>query len=98
MAHVIYVSIANSDDKLTQSEWSAYWADVDLVVQRRAARIHGVWVSPSFSPYQNACWCIDCGSIIVVEGLREDLRWLAHKYKQDSIALARVQETEFING
>ncbi len=69
---IVYISIGNSDDKLTQREWSEFVADVDrslrwwcnenastAALNSPAGRIHGHWLSASDSPWQNACWCVE---------------------------------------
>jgi hypothetical protein len=92
----VYVTIGNSDDKLTQSDWATFHGAVDNVIRRAAHRIHGAWVSPSTDPWQNACWCIE-----LVEGvvwLRGQLANLAKAYEQDSIAWAEAPKVEFLDG
>lgn len=93
----VYVSIGNSDDKLSQREWSAFHADVRCELIGAGARFHGQWVSPSTSEWQNACWLAELNEAIVEE-LKTNLGRLARKYRQDSIAWARVPETEFLPG
>jgi hypothetical protein len=89
----VYISIGNSDDKLTQAEWATYLSDVRTTV--RVGRVHGEWYSAPDSPWQNACWCVE------VQG--EDVAWLRAQltkirtgYRQDSIAWAPTTGTEFI--
>lgn len=91
-----YVSIGNSDDKLTQEEWSAFWNEVDLIVQHYAAEIYGVWLSLPNEPFQNACWGVEIHMGHSIENMRNELKWQAKKYKQDSIAFAEAQ-TEFLS-
>jgi hypothetical protein len=95
MSDSYYISIGNSDDKLSQMEWSAYWSEVDLIVQHYAVEVHGVWVSLPNTPYQNACWCVTIHMGHAIENMRGELKWQAKKYKQDSIAFATA-ETEFL--
>jgi hypothetical protein len=97
-----YVSIGNSDDKLTQAEWSNFILDMSAEVAS-LGKMHGAWFSGPASPYQNACWCIEFGgpdaqaTANVVAEAKELTAKLARKYRQDSIAWARVAETEFIS-
>lgn len=96
---IVYVSIGNSDDKLTQQEWSEFVSAVedmlydapDLPVMRR----HGAWVSRSDAPWQNACWCVEFAAEADALAVRRELRRCAADYRQDSIAWA-VAETEFL--
>jgi len=97
----VYISIGNSDDKLTQAEWSDFVRKVDGAVRHYGPNVHGFWLSPSDARWQNACWCVECP---------EDLRWplatrmplfrlelgqLAQRFSQESIAWAEAT-TEFI--
>lgn len=90
----IYVSIGNSDDKLTQALWSSYVDTADVTVREWCSQLLGFWLSPSADRYQNACWSgeIDEGKL---EDLRIDLRRLARVYDQESIVLS-VASTEFL--
>lgn len=103
----VYVSIGNSDDKLTQAEWSMYYQRVDRVVRHAAATVYGAWVSPSAEPFQNACWAIELtaatasADVVTRDGqvthpqawLRDRLAELATRYHQDSIAWADATTT-----
>lgn len=94
---IVYISIGNSDDKLTQSEWAFFCRDVDIIIRSRRLQVHGQWFSAPDSKYQNACWCVEhefgpAGR----EDFKDQLRTIARQYKQDSIAWAEVERTEFI--
>jgi hypothetical protein len=90
----VYISIGNSDDKLSQADWAAFYRSVNLNIRGWAWQIHGQWVSEPASAWQNACWCVEVLSELAVH-LRGELSQLAAQYRQDSIAWA-VAETEFI--
>jgi hypothetical protein len=90
----IYISIGNSDDKLSQSEWSDFCFDLAQIGRDHEARRHGTWFSVNDSRYQNMCICIEL-PIERVEHLRIDLQNIAGKYRQDSIAMA-IAETELV--
>lgn len=93
---IVYVSIGNSDDKLTQSEWAQFVSRTTSLVEG-AALIHGRWLSEPSSAYQNACWCIDVhDEPNGVEWLRGALARLAADFRQDSIAWAEAPVTEFL--
>ena len=99
---IVYISIGNSDDKLTQHEWSAYAAAVDRTFEHAAryegSRVHGRWYSLPTEPWQNACWCIEFtdGMDEIVAQYRAELRRLAGVFRQDSIAWVDVPKTEFL--
>jgi len=98
----VYVSIGNSDDKLSQDQWHSYAYAVDRIFEQAArhegSTVHGRWFSLPNEQWQNACWCIefadDMGDII--EQYRAELRCLAGNFDQDSIAWAEVSKTEFL--
>jgi hypothetical protein len=90
----IYVSIGNSDDKLTQAEWSAYAQSVRNLLRLRAREIHGEWYSAADSEYQNACFCVVLADDTPV--IREELAEMRQAWRQDSVAWAEVPVTEFV--
>lgn len=92
----VYISIGNSDDRLSQAEWSAFVGDVNEAIGSYAIERHGKWMSLPHSPWQNACWCVEVSDKAKLF-LRDALARLATKYRQDSIAWA-VAETEFLSG
>jgi hypothetical protein len=92
---IAYVSIGNSDDKLTQAEWAEFHGRTSLLL-RDNAHIHGQWVSEPASAWQNACWCIDIELPATAAYLKNRLSAFAKRYRQDSIAWAEVRETEFL--
>lgn len=95
----VYISIGNSDDKLTQADWASYVLDVDrafeAAVRYEGSRVHGRWHSLPHEPWQNACWCADWHPDLahVVEALSRKLATIAHAYRQDSIAWAEATTT-----
>lgn len=90
----VYVSIGNSDDRLSQSEWAAFAMEVQSRVSLDASRVHGYWTSSSVSPWQNACICADIPES-TVPALKKELAVIGRRYRQDSIAWA-VAKTELI--
>lgn len=96
----VHIAIGNSDNRLTQQQWGAYWYEVDRLVQFTAPRIHGAWLSASASPYQNACWGFELAGRDT-ERLRSRmqglLREIAGRYGQDSIAW-NESDTVFLPG
>lgn len=92
-----YVSIGNSDDKLTQREWATFVRDTFDAVFELSDSIHGSWTSASDSEWQNACWCLVVNESKEAE-LKKRLGVLARRFRQDSIAWAEVSSTEFLAG
>lgn len=91
----VYISIGNSDHKLTDQQWQEY-RDLThelLTEVGITSAVHGSW--QSFVPsYVNACWCVEVPPEHE-DALKDTLRQLAAKFEQDSIAWA-VAETEFL--
>jgi hypothetical protein len=81
----VYSAIGNSDDKLSQREWSEFCREFTAEVQRNAWQVLGVWHSLPNARYQNLCACFK----ILPAGeatLRARLETLRAKHRQDSIA------------
>lgn len=98
---VVYISIGNSDDRLTQAEWHRYYVAVNLAIHRAAeaplGAIHGQWLSEPASSWQNACWALQLPhDVVSIEHLKMRLAELAADFRQDSIAWAVAPDTEFI--
>ena len=91
---IVYISIGNSDDKLTQVEWSSFIIEMITRVVTLGNR-HGEWFSTPFAAYQNACWCVEFDNPTDLDEAREVTAEIREKYRQDSIAWA-IAETEFI--
>jgi hypothetical protein len=98
---VAVIQIGNSDDKLTQAEWSEFVADVQDMIVHSNYTIHFHGLSVGSAPWQNACWVLgfqnNLAAIIKINTLRHDLEKLVRKYHQDSIALT-LGDTEFVKG
>lgn len=97
---IAYVSIGNSDDRLTQAEWAEYCRLANELLSPESnliLRRHGVWFSPPHAAFQNACWCVEIDRPTAVEAVKVGLRAMAQRFRQDSIAWA-VAETEFLRG
>lgn len=101
---IVYITIGNSDDKLSQHEWSAFAVAVDRAFEHAAryegSRVHGRWYALPHEPWQNACWCIEFtepeAMADAILRLRAELRRLAELFRQDSIAWAVAPTTEFL--
>jgi|ERR1700733_9944099 len=86
----VYISIGNSDNKLTQSQWSEFCYTVSEVLD---CQRHGEWFSLPNAPFQNACWCVTILET-KVEGIQLNLRALCRLFNQDSIAWAEAEYSE----
>lgn len=102
MTAVVYIGIGNSDDKLSQAQWSEFVTEVSYAIQQTGGypggAVHGEWFSPCGARWQNACWCLQLpDNPLAVEALKIHLRHLAGQYEQDSIAWAQAPATEFLS-
>lgn len=88
------IQVGNSDDKLTQREWSSFLREIERALLWSKLTIHFSGFSAQDAQWQNACW--------VIEVSEEDMKWMKDKiafirsrYKQDSVAWT-TGETEFL--
>lgn len=92
---IVYVTVGNSDNKLTQAAWADLQREVVRILTTYNARFHGKWHSNPVSRFQNACACAYVHDDDMTD-LRADLADLAQRYTQESIVLAAVPRVEFI--
>ena len=88
----VYASIGNSDDKLTQAEWSDFTHEFMVLIESAAERVHGEWYSLPQSRYQNCCVAFELTDE-KEPALVFQLGLLCSKYRQDSIAWAQAEVT-----
>lgn len=80
------IQIGNSDDKLSQREWSLYVSSIDKAITAQALTTHFFASSEGSKPWQNACW-VAAVREAEVEFLFDDLKKIRKKYKQHSVAV-----------
>lgn len=90
----VYICIGNTDKKLSYVEYEDFIDDVRVVVEY-FANIHGFWKTQVGDHYQNACWCVEINTENDKD-LKDDLRILAERYRQDSIKYDIVDTPVFI--
>lgn len=96
----VIIAIGNSDDKLTQLEWSEYCREVDALIRQALTQglftqEQGVWASETKSQFQNAAWSLTMPAGTDLTYFKMLLADIAHAYAQDSIAMT-VGEVTFI--
>ncbi len=96
MSYIVYISIGNSDDKLSQADWHRFYVTVNLAVRGAAETVIGAWVSEPASSWQNACWAIVLPPPVSREHLKMKLSEAAREFRQESIAWAVAPVTEFL--
>lgn len=94
-AHAMVIAIGNSDDKLTQREWSEYVARVKIAVEKYAAKVHFFGFPPADAPWQNAVWSLVPNSPIDAKHLTRELTTIRQAFRQESIAVI-TGKTAFI--
>lgn len=91
------INIGNSDDKLSQKQWSEFVMKIQKVLHQWNMHIHFSGGSPSSAPWQNYCWVAEVRDEPLMHILRRDLSMICHEFRQDSIAIT-FGETEFVSG
>jgi hypothetical protein len=91
---IVYISIGNSDDKLSQKEWHEYVNAINGYILFWG-EVHGAWFSAPDSPFQNACWCMEFDNEDDMHKAKSQVTMVRKHYRQDSAAWA-LAETEFI--
>ena len=79
----ITIQIGNSDDKLTQIEWSNYVSEIQDMLVDSGTKIHFFGGSTTWSPWQNVAWVIDTNEAQEIAAAVGQIR---KKYNQDSVA------------
>jgi hypothetical protein len=80
----IVIQIGNTDNKLTQAEWSLFCADLAKVVTICCGQVYFSGHSLGDAPWQNHCVVTACNDL---GWLKVHLEDLCKKYRQDSIGL-----------
>ena len=95
MTKTISILIGNSDNKLSQKDWSEYAEEVTDLIFKHAYQIHFSGASHSLDVWQNACWVF-----LIVDTLEEtmkaDLKKIREKYNQKSAVWLEGNPIEFI--
>ena len=107
MPKTVVIQIGNTDDKLSQTQWSHFVKALMYEVDEFHTQVHFFGFSEPTAPWQNCCVVFEVNQDYLnkyrhgdmeeyLEQLRMVLSDLARKYRQDSIALL-VGETEFVS-
>lgn len=95
MNKTFYVTIGNSDDKLSQEAWSEFIDTTIHTIDTLTTGWEGQWYSSPISEFRNACFAFHLEDEAAFEELKMDLNELREHFNQDSITLATA-EVEFI--
>lgn len=85
MKMTVVIQIGNSDDRLSQFEWSRFILKTESFIHRRADIVHFSGFSTPAAPWQNACWLFILDSNESAQ-LWDDMKTLCVEFKQNSIA------------
>jgi hypothetical protein len=90
------LQIGNSDNKLTQQEWSKIIKEIENLLTIYHAQRYFTGGSDCKEAWQNYCWCFDLeGSEFLIKAFKEQLRRCRERYLQDSVAILQGT-SEFI--
>jgi hypothetical protein len=92
--NTVTICIGNSDDKLTQKEWSEFITMMNKMLRQVYAETQFSGFSAPNAPWQNACWVVGIHDH-KIEDLKNRIRHIRGMFKQDSVAVV-VGETEFV--
>lgn len=90
----VCIQIGNSDDKLSQYQWSSFVSRVRLGIAEHATDIYFQGGAPNDARWQNYCFVFSVEDEKLSK-LREYCTYIRGKYKQESVAYLEG-ETEFI--
>lgn len=91
-----FAAIGNYDNKLEQQEWSLYCDSFEELICAFSENIYSVAYSLPNSSYQNMCIGFEISSQFHIDELKKSLAVQAKAFRQDSIALSEVKQTEWI--
>lgn len=82
MIHLV-ISIGNTDNKLTQMEWSNFVVDMEICIEKYNAQKHFFGGASNWEQWQNVAWIVECEQKAINEFLASisDVR---KKWKQES--------------
>lgn len=95
----VYLTIGNTDDKLTQAEWAKFIGDVNaslILAKMDGGTVQFAGHSFPDAPWQNALWCIQIPDDTAADALKTRMAQLARRHRQDSIAWAQVDKVDMV--
>ncbi len=91
---LISIQAGNSDNKLTQMEWSEFVDHLDTVLNAYETARHFFGGSVTWAKWQNVCWVFEIPSGHY-DDLVTDIRQIREQYRQDSVCML-AGDAEFI--
>lgn len=87
-----YITIGNSDDKLSQHRWSKFCASVIDTCNYYASEVFIVGHTKPDDPWQTMIVSVEL-PLVNVESMQEELRNIKRIFQQESIAWAKAEVT-----
>ena len=91
----VTLQIGNSDDKLSQQEWSGYVRSVAEALDDWRVQIHFAGSSPADTPWQNYAWVFIPKDPGEISDIRYSIKVVREAYRQESVAWTEG-ETQFV--
>ncbi len=89
---LVYVTVGNTDGKLTQNMWCHFLVYVEGSINEHVWTLHGRWLTETSWLRQSACWGFEIFTDDDSVGkLQKELRQHAKAFRQDSIVWAPAQ-------
>lgn len=79
----ICIQIGNSDNRLSQAEWSDFCYSMSALVKKHAEQVYFHGFSQGGEPWQNACWILACRN---TDQFQQEVKSLRKKFRQHSVA------------
>ncbi len=90
----VSILIGNTDNRLTQKEWSKFVEALRVAIEPDSATQHFFGTPPNYAPQQNACWVIEIEDQHI-ESLKRSVTDVRERFKQESAAML-FGHTEFV--
>lgn len=84
--YCLIIQIGNSDNKLTQREWSSFCKEIDSIVSNTIP-VHFSGHSLPDKPWQNACWVGEYTDEDDIQKMLNRIKLCRESYRQDSVAV-----------
>jgi len=81
---VVYITVTNSGDKLTQTRWADVLSDI-VVLGLEAGKYLGEWYSSPLDSSQSACFAVSGVKPSRIPWLQDNLQEIATRYELDGI-------------
>jgi len=97
---IVWISVSNSDDRLSSILWAEYIKEVDKVISHHVFETHAAMVHSLPTSHSMDChWCVDLGKgTFMQSNLVRELTKVAKVFRQDKIVWYECKATHHILG